>query len=132
MDKTVALPRIYVNSVSDFFAKGFQNVRILPDENCEDRSINIGESQLMSSEQESPAALRPGEKEDGKNEDLNSQNLSLCYKFLIAPVVDLLEEPDMKSLLFLIAACTKFHLQRLVKKRGNTYQMLSGSALFLL
>ena len=95
VDKIVTLPRIYVNSVSDFFAKGFQNVRILPDEDCEDRSLNIGESQLISCEQESPAALRPGEKEDGKNEDFNLQNLSLCYKFLIAPVVDLLEKPEV-------------------------------------
>ena len=95
VDKTVTFPSIYVNSVGEFFAKGLENVRILPDEDCEDRSLNIGESQLISSEQESPAALRPGEKEDGKNKDLDSQNLSLCYKFLIAPVVDLLEEPEV-------------------------------------
>ena len=95
VDKIVTLPRNYVTSVSDFFAKGFQTVRILPDDDCEDRFLNIGAPQLISSEQKSPTALQPGEKEDGKNEDLDSQNLSLCYKFLIAPVVDLLEEPEV-------------------------------------
>ncbi|XP_078377178.1 uncharacterized protein LOC144660435 [Oculina patagonica] len=83
-----------VPSLDDFFAKSFRSFGVLAEENCEDRSLNDIEPKLESSQEESNTALRL-DKDDGKeSQDLES-NLSLCYRMVIAPVVDLLDEPEI-------------------------------------
>ncbi|XP_066025047.1 tetratricopeptide repeat protein 28-like, partial [Pocillopora verrucosa] len=78
--------------LSKFLAKNFRSLGILPIEDCEDRSLNVVESQPLSPEQKSSARLRLVE--ESEDEEVIS-NLSLCYKMFIAPVYDLLEEPEV-------------------------------------
>ena len=78
--------------LSKFLAKNFRSLGILPIEDCEDRSLNVVESQPLSPEQKSSARLRL--LEEGEDEEVIS-SLSLCYKMFIAPVYDLLEEPEV-------------------------------------
>ena len=74
-----------VGKLDDFFAKYFRSLGILGDEECEDRSLN---------DVESLAAQRLIE--DDAEESQNSESdLSLYYRMLISPVVDLLEEPEI-------------------------------------
>ena len=74
-----------VGKLDDFFAKGFRNVCILPEEDCEDRSLN---------DVKSLRALRLFEEEDEENGNSESR-FSLYYRMLINPVADLLEEPEL-------------------------------------
>ena len=74
-----------VGKLDDFFAKGFRNVGVLPEEDCEDRSLN---------DVESLGALRLFEEEDEENGNSES-SFSLYYRMLINPVADLLEEPEL-------------------------------------
>ena len=78
--------------LSKFLADNFRSLGILPIEDCEDRSLNVVESQFLSPEQKSSARLRLVE--EGEDEEVIS-SLSLCYKMFIAPVYDLLEEPEV-------------------------------------
>ena len=77
--------------LSEVLADNFRNLGILPIEDCEDRSLNMVELQPLSPEQKSSARLLLVEEED--REVISS--LSLCYKMFIAPVYDLLEEPEV-------------------------------------
>ncbi|XP_078367408.1 uncharacterized protein LOC144651303 isoform X1 [Oculina patagonica] len=83
-----------VGSVSDYFDKSFRSFGVLPKESCEDRSFNVIEPKSKSCQEESLAALQFQEKDevDGQNSE---SSLSSCYRMLIAPVVDLLEEPEI-------------------------------------
>ena len=75
----------------EFLTKGFRSFGILPEEDCEDRSLNDVESKLKSHQE---AALRLVE--DNDEESLNSESsFSLSYRMLIAHVADLLEEPEI-------------------------------------
>ena len=74
---------------SKFLAENFRSLGILPIEDCEDRSLDMVELQPLSPEQKRSARLRLVE----EDEEVISI-LSLCYKMFIAPVYDLLEEPD--------------------------------------
>ena len=81
-----------IGNLDEFFVKGsFRNFGILPGENCEDRSLNEIQMDYQSFKEHSHGALR-------KN-DLGSleskQDLSMCYKMIIAPVADLLAEPEV-------------------------------------
>ena len=78
--------------LSKFLAGNFRSLGILPIEDCEDRSLNMVELQPLSPEQKSSARLRLVE--EGEDEEVIS-SLSLCYKMFIAPVYDLLEEPEV-------------------------------------
>ena len=78
--------------LSKFLADNFRSLGILPIEDCEDRSLNMVELQPLSPEQKSSARLRL--LEEGEDEKVIS-SLSLCYKMFIAPVYDLLEEPEV-------------------------------------
>ncbi|XP_066018663.1 tetratricopeptide repeat protein 28-like [Pocillopora verrucosa] len=78
--------------LSKFLAKNFRSLGVLPTEDCEDRSLNMVELQPLSPEQKSSARLRLVEKSE--DEEVIS-SLSLCYKMFIAPVYDLLEEPEV-------------------------------------
>ena len=77
-------------SLSEFLAKNFRSLGILPIEDCEDRSLNMVELQPLSPEKKSSARLRLVEEDE---EVISS--LSLCYKMFIAPVYDLLDEPEV-------------------------------------
>ena len=78
--------------LSECLADKFRSLGILPVEDCEDRSLNMVELQPLSPEQKSSARLRL--LEEGEDEKVIS-SLSLCYKMFIAPVYDLLEEPEV-------------------------------------
>ena len=74
-----------VGKLDDFFAECFRSLGVLGDQECEDRSLN---------DIESLAATRLIE--ENKEEIQNCEaNLSLYYRMLISPVVDLLEEPEI-------------------------------------
>ncbi|RMX58050.1 hypothetical protein pdam_00013406 [Pocillopora damicornis] len=76
--------------LSKFLTDNLQSLGNLPIEDCEDRSLNMVELQPLSPEKKSSARLRLLE-EDEKV----ISSLSLCYKMFIAPVYDLLEEPEV-------------------------------------
>ncbi|XP_022789300.1 tetratricopeptide repeat protein 28-like [Stylophora pistillata] len=76
--------------LSTFLADNFRSLGILPSEDCEDRSLNMVEPQPLTPQQKSSARVRLLE-EDEKV----ISSLSLCYKIFIAPVYDLLEEPEL-------------------------------------
>jgi len=74
-----------VDKLHNFFAKSFRSFGIVCEEDCEDRSLN---------DVQSLAALRLIEEEDEESGNSES-SLSLYYRMLIIPVVDLLEEPEL-------------------------------------
>ena len=76
-------PRLICN-LDDFFSSSFCSFGILPEERCEDRSLN-GMLNLD---------LRLVEEDDEDNE-VPKLSLPLVYKMLIAPVNDLIEEPEI-------------------------------------
>ena len=81
-------------NVDEFFAimaESFRSFGILPEEVCEDRSLNDSEpAQSASSQDESLAALR-----NGKDEEDPEPSLTLFHEMLINPVSDLLQEPEI-------------------------------------
>ena len=79
-------------SLSQFLDDNFRSLGILPPKDCEDRSLNTIKVQPLSPAQKSSATLRLVEEDEDK-EVISS--LSLCYKFFIAPVYDLLEGPEV-------------------------------------
>ena len=60
------------------------------------------------SEEDSQAPSRLVEEVEDPNQDYAPLSLSQCYKMIIPPVADLLDEPEIISFPF----CTTFHLQR--------------------
>ena len=83
-----------VPNLDDFFAKSFRRFGVLPEKNCEDRSLNDIELKLKQSEEEGIASLRLLEEDEEESQDLDAR-LSLCYRMVIGPVADLLEEPEI-------------------------------------
>ena len=72
-------------------AEFFRSFGILPEEVCEDRSLNdIEPAEADSSLEEGHAALRRG-----KDEENPEPSLTLFYELLINPVSDLLEKPEI-------------------------------------
>ncbi|XP_078356920.1 tetratricopeptide repeat protein 28-like [Oculina patagonica] len=71
-------------------ATSFRSFGILPEELCEDRSLNDFEPESDSSREENLAALRQGKDEDDPN-----PSLTLFHEMLIDPVSDLLKEPEI-------------------------------------
>nr|XP_058967506.1 tetratricopeptide repeat protein 28-like [Pocillopora verrucosa] len=78
--------------LSDFLVDNFRSLGILPFEDCEDRSLNVVELLPHSPERKSSARLRLMEEDE---DDRVISSLSLCYKMFIAPVYDLLTEPEL-------------------------------------
>ncbi len=124
----IYLRKIYVNkaifgaavvsSMDDFFAKSFRSFGVLPAENCEDRSLNAIEPELESSQEESTAALRRAE--DDEQERQNPEyKLSLCYRMVIGPVVDLLEEPEI--IIFPDRSLNRVPFSALTDKEGKYF-----------
>ena len=81
-------------SLDDFFTKSFPSFGTLPEEDCEDRSLNDIESKRKSCQEESHSAWRLVEDDDEESQNAESSR-SLCYRMLIAPVAYLLEEPEI-------------------------------------
>ncbi|XP_020609489.1 tetratricopeptide repeat protein 28-like isoform X1 [Orbicella faveolata] len=88
------LQRRIVKNLNDFFVnESFRSFFILPEEHCEDRSLDSFQRKPKPREEGRHDVLRFGE--DGKGRLGPNVNLSLCYKLIIAPVVDLLETPEI-------------------------------------
>ena len=85
--------RKIARNLDEFFAimaNSFRSFGILPEELCEDRSLNDIESELDSSQEENLETLQRG-----KNTNDSEQSLTLFYEMLINPVSDLLKEPEI-------------------------------------
>ena len=79
--------------LDDFFAimvNSFRSFGNLPEELCEDRSLNEIESNLDSFQEENLKTLRRG-----KDTNDSEQSFTLFYEILINPVSDLLKEPEI-------------------------------------
>ena len=83
-----------VRDLDDFFAKSFRRFGILPNERCEDRSLDGNKVTSTSCQDDSRESYRIEEEEEEENQN-SETSLSLCYKMMIAPVADLLEEPEL-------------------------------------
>ena len=81
-----------VRNVDDFFAQSFRRFGIFPKEGCENRSLNCNRAPSKSF-QEDLTSVRIAEEEE-ENQNLE-QSLFLCYKMIIAPAADLLDEPEI-------------------------------------
>ena len=79
-------------SLGEILVDSFHSFGCLPMEECEDRSLQVGEPQPISLEQSSSKASRLLE-EDDKEEEISS--IFLCYKIFIAPIYHLLEDPEV-------------------------------------
>ena len=84
------IPARFSGSLNEFFATSFRSFGILPQEDCEDRSLNDIESKPDFSQEEELASLRRS-----SDEDDTKLSLTLLYNIIIAPVADLLEEPEI-------------------------------------
>ena len=87
-------PSGLVLNLDEFFVNEiFRWFRILPEENCEDRSLNGFQREPKSCDKNGNEASRIGK---GDKDNLGPKvNLSQCYKLIISPVVDLLEGPEI-------------------------------------
>ena len=77
----------FSDSSNEFFVASFRSFGILPQEDCEDRSLNDINSKAEFSQEEELASLRRS-----SDEDDTKLSLTLLYNTIIAPVADLLEE----------------------------------------
>ena len=99
---------MFREALDEYFAKHFRTFGILPDKNCEDRSLNDIQLNPNSSEECSRAGQRLVEEDEESQE--SETCLYLCYKTMIAPR-GRERERNAKSSLCLTAPYTKFHLQ---------------------
>ena len=88
-----------INNLNVFLDKSFRGLTLLPEEHCEDLSLFLLDRNEMGSKfflEDGMSTLRIIEEEE---EDEKSQepepNLSLYYNLIIAPVADLLVEPEI-------------------------------------
>ena len=77
--------------VEEFF--DFRSFGVLPDEICEDGSLHVFQPESKSSEGDSREVWRIGV--ETKANQGPKMNLPICYKLIIAPVVDFLEGPEI-------------------------------------
>ena len=87
-----------VPKLDEFFAKSFRSFGILPEGNCEDRSLNKVETNLKSPQEKSDAALRIVEEDDEDCEPYESSLLS-CYRMLISPVAELIGNEEAEIII---------------------------------
>ena len=76
-----------VPELDEYFKQAFRTHAILPEQNCEDRSLD--DTELMSLHYDNRSVLRDYDAEDFKT------SLHLCYKIIIAPVASLLKQPEI-------------------------------------
>ena len=94
-----------VSSLHDFLAKIFRSLGILSQQDCEDRTLNGIEPKpksLKDIEMETKLCreeiltdLRLVEDDDDDNNQDPEPSIRLLYKMIVAPVADLLEEPEI-------------------------------------
>ena len=84
--------------VKVFGGEKFRKFHVLPSqEHCEDRSLFPSQANCRapeSSQGNDPAACRPVEEDEDENQD-EPLTFAQCYKMIIAPVVDLLDKPEI-------------------------------------
>ena len=89
--RTVA-ESVFREGFDEYFAKNFRTFGMLPERNCENRSLN--DIQLNPNSSEECILLRQRLVEE--DESLESEPcLSFCYKMMIAPTVELLKEREI-------------------------------------
>ena len=76
-----------VPELDEFFKEAFRSHAILPEQNCEDRSLD--DTELTSLPYDKRSVLRDYDAKDFKT------SLDLCYKIIIAPVASLLKQPEI-------------------------------------
>ena len=87
-------PRRIAKNMNDLFVnERFSSFFISPEEHCEDRSLDGFQRKSNPCEEDRQDVLRFGN--DGKDRLGPKVNLSLCYKLIIAPVVDLLDTSEI-------------------------------------
>ena len=93
VDATMQNLKEGIDALDALFAKeSFRSFGILPEERCEDRSHNgLNDFQRKSKrrEEDNRKSLHLGANKEPK------LNLALCYKLIIAPVVDIIESPEI-------------------------------------
>ena len=78
-----------VPNLDEFFTESFRSLGILPQQNCEDRSLDDTESMPPHYADDNHGLLRDYDPKDFKT------NLRSCYEIIIAPVASLLKEPEI-------------------------------------
>ena len=76
-----------VPDLDEYFKEAFRSYAILPEQKCEDRSLD--DTELMSLHYDNRSVLRDYDAEDFKT------SLHFCYKIIIAPVASLLKQPEI-------------------------------------
>ena len=76
-----------VPELDEFFKEAFRSQAILPEQNCEDRSLD--DTELTSLPYDKRSVLRDYDAKDFKT------SLDLCYKIIITPVASLLKQPEI-------------------------------------
>ena len=88
-----------VRSVGNVFEDiALRNFQILPHDRCEDRSLfpaNASHLTRVSSDENEFGQSRLEEEEEDENKHPEPLTLAQCYKMIITPVADLLEEPEI-------------------------------------
>ena len=84
-----------VEDLDDFFVKeSFRGFRISPGEHREDQLSKNIQRQPKPGEKDCFEILRTGTENDKGNDEVE-RTLSLCYKLIIAPVVDLIDDAEI-------------------------------------
>jgi len=85
-----------VRNLDDFFAQSLRQFDVLPKEGkrCEDRSLHGKRASSKSFQEDKLVSFSIVEEEEEENQILE-RSLFLCYKIIIAPVADLLVEPEV-------------------------------------
>ena len=101
-NKTIVFRQTSLKGTADkvFENQAFGGCQVLSREQCEDRSMLFSayESSPPSfkpSQGDSSSALRLIEEGDDKTQETGPPTLADCYKMIIAPVADLLQEPEI-------------------------------------
>ena len=85
--------------VDDVFKnKNFRNLHVLPQEQCEDRTLfpsSFSQLTRESTQEESLAVYRLVEVDKNQSQHPEPPTLAQCYNLIIAPVADLLDEPEI-------------------------------------
>ena len=71
----------------------FRSFGVLPEELCEDQSLHSFQIESQSCEEDSQAGWRI--RDESKDNQGPKMNLPICYKLIIAPVVEFLEGPEI-------------------------------------
>ena len=101
--RTINVNECFVNkglerNVDEVFGnETFRKFHVFPHEHCEDRSLllsNASHPKHESSQQDGIAAVRMKEDEEDENQQ-PVPTLAECYQMIIAPVADLLDQPEL-------------------------------------